>query len=129
MKVLIDTNAYSHLLDGDQSVRDLLSRATKVYVSSIVLGELQTGFKCGSKDRKNREMLDRFLSKSTVEVVDVTAETAEVYASIMDSLRKIGKPIPTNDVWIAAHATEVGAAVLTFDKHFTSIPGLRLALS
>ena len=127
MKVLLDTNAYVRLLDGDTQVRDVLAKASTVFVSSVVLGELFVGFKGGTKERKNRDVLERFLASPSVRVVDVTTETAEVFAAVMDSLRKAGKPIPTNDVWIASHALEHGAAVVTFDKHFVAVPGVRLA--
>jgi predicted nucleic acid-binding protein len=44
----------------------------------------------------------------------------------MASLRKSGKPIPINDVWIAAHGLETGSILVTYDDHFAVIPGLRL---
>ena len=44
----------------------------------------------------------------------------------MGSLRKSGKPIPINDVWIAAHGLETGSILVTYDDHFAVIPGLRL---
>jgi len=53
-------------------------------------------------------------------------ETAEIFASIKKDLRTTGKPVPINDVWIAAHALETGSVRVTFDRHFSSAPGLRL---
>ena len=74
----------------------------------------------------NKEIIRRFLEKSTVTIVDATHETAEVYAQVKDGLRKSGRPIPTNDVWIAAQVLEAGAVLVTYDSHFRAIPGLRI---
>jgi tRNA(fMet)-specific endonuclease VapC len=64
--------------------------------------------------------------KSTVKILNATSETAEVFGLVKFNLMKSGKPLPINDVWIAAHALETGAVVVTYDAHFKSIPGLRL---
>ena len=54
-----------------------------------------------------------------------TAQTADSYALVYSSLRRKGRPIPTNDLWIAASALEPGAALLTRDTHFGHVDGLR----
>ena len=64
--------------------------------------------------------------KSTVSVLDASKETAEIFGLIKDSLKRTGHPIPVNDVWIGAHALETGSVLLTYDRHFAVIPGLRL---
>jgi len=60
-----------------------------------------------------------------VDVLPVTAKTADSYALVYAGLRRKGQPIPTNDLWIAASALELGAALLTRDAHFSQIDGLR----
>ncbi|MCU0917316.1 MAG: type II toxin-antitoxin system VapC family toxin [Planctomycetes bacterium] len=125
-KVLIDTSAYSHLLRGSTEILDLLGRADIVYLSVFVLGELFAGFKGGSKESANKELLERFLRRPTVRILSATRETAEVFAEIKHRLRRAGTPIPLNDVWIAAHAVETGSVLVTFDPHFRKIAGLRL---
>jgi tRNA(fMet)-specific endonuclease VapC len=125
-KVLIDTSAYSHLLRGSTEVSDTLARADLVYVSVFVLGELYAGFKAGSKEAANKDLLERFLRRPTVRVLAATRETAEVFAEIKNTLRRAGTPLPLNDVWIAAHALETGSILATFDAHFRKIAGLRL---
>jgi predicted nucleic acid-binding protein len=40
------------------------------------------------------------------------------------NLNKIGRPIPTNDIWIAATALETGSHLITYDKHFNYIDEL-----
>jgi tRNA(fMet)-specific endonuclease VapC len=125
-KILLDTNAYVRYLRGDERVLSFLAQADTVYMSVFVLGELLAGFRAGGKEKDNRRILERFLLKSTVTVLDGTLETADFFGLVMASLKKAGTPIPINDVWIAAHAQETGSILVTFDEHFTLVPGLRL---
>ena len=125
-RVLLDTNAYSALARGDDAVLDAISEADVVYVSVVVLGELYAGFKSGSRVAANREALLRLLERPTVRTLSLTPDTAEVYASVKHALKQAGTPIPTNDVWICAHALEVGAVVITDDAHFSQVPGVRV---
>jgi tRNA(fMet)-specific endonuclease VapC len=125
-KILLDTNAYVRFLRGDEKVMTQLAQADNVYMSVFVLGELYAGFKGGAKERNNRQILERFLLKPTVTVLEATLETADIFGLVMASLRKAGHPLPINDVWIAAHALETGSILVTYDDHFALIPGLRL---
>lgn len=125
-KISIDTNAFRFIFEGrNRTLLDLVEQAETVFVSVIAIGELISGFKRGKREIENRGLLERFLTKSTIKVIDVTIETAQIYAELKKSLDKAGTPIPTNDVWIAAHGMETGSVLVTFDKHFLKIPGLR----
>ena len=124
-KILLDTNAYSAYLAGDDRVFDVLTQAGLVYMSIFVLGELYSGFKGGRKEKNNLEILNKFLVKPTVQILDATSETAESFATIKYALKKSGTPLPINDIWIASHAMETGSVIITYDRHFTQIPGLR----
>jgi len=125
-KVLLDTNAYTALLAGDADVLDALAGAEIVFVSTIVLGELFTGFRGGSRERENRGRLEDFLRRPPVRTLDVTLGTAEIFEQIKSRLTAGGTPIPLNDVWISAHAVETGSWLLTFDSHFRHVHGLLL---
>jgi tRNA(fMet)-specific endonuclease VapC len=125
-RVLLDTNAYSALARGDGSVLDAISEADTVYMSAVVLGELYAGFKGGARESANREALHRLLERPTVRTLSLTPDTAEVYASVKQALKRAGTPIPTNDVWICAHALEAGAVIITDDAHFSDVPGVRV---
>ena len=125
-KILLDTNAYTGLLAGDEQVLDALGQAEIVYMSVFVLGELIAGFRGGTKLRENTETLERFLLKTTVAVFDATRETADIFGKIKTDLKDSGTPIPINDVWIAAHAMETGSVLISYDTHFTMVAGLRL---
>ena len=124
-RVLLDTNAYSQYLRGDEAVLDAMSSARQVYMSVFVIAELYTGFKGGSKTIENYSHLKQFLNKSSIEVVTATIETAEIFANIKDQLKRSGHPIPVNDIWIAAHTLETAAVLLSYDHHFKYIDGLR----
>ncbi|MGA2532505.1 MAG: type II toxin-antitoxin system VapC family toxin [Candidatus Aminicenantales bacterium] len=124
-KVLLDTNAYVRFLAGDEKVLACVARAERVYMSVFVLGELFAGFRAGAKEKKNREILERFLAKPSVSVLDGTRETAEYFGMIKAALKKAARPIPIDDVWIAAQAMETGAVLATYDSHFLAVPGLR----
>ena len=123
-KILLDTNAYSNFMRGHEEVRAVLGSADVVYMSVFVLGELFEGFKNGGKEKANRAQLGEFLKRPTVRIVTATQETAEIFGRIKYRLRKEGSPIPINDVWIASHALESGAYLVTFDAHFSRVPGV-----
>ncbi len=125
-KILLDTNVYVAYLRGDEQVLANLGQAENVYMSVFVMGELYSGFRAGGREKENKQILERFLMKSTVSVLEASKETAEIFGLIKDSLKRIGHPIPVNDVWIGAHALETGSVLLTYDRHFSVIPGLRL---
>ena len=95
-------------------------------LSSISVGELISGFKGGSQEKKNREELDSFLDSPRVQLVCIDDVTADYYAEILNNLREAGKPIPTNDIWIAACAFQQGLKLYSMDAHFKSVKGLVL---
>lgn len=125
-KIVLDTNCYTAFLAGDAKVLAALASAEIVFLSIFVLGELFAGFKGGSKESANRELLMRFLKKPSVQVLNATAETAAVFGQIKAALKKAGTPLPINDVWLAAHAVETGATLVTYDSHFEKIIGLKI---
>jgi tRNA(fMet)-specific endonuclease VapC len=127
-KILLDTNAYSNLLRGSDRILDLLAASETIYMSIFVLGELQAGFKGGGKEGENLQRLRAFLDKPGVQIAQTTLDTAELFAEIKDLLKRAGTPLPINDIWIAAHARECGAQIITSDQHFKKIPGLSIQL-
>jgi tRNA(fMet)-specific endonuclease VapC len=126
VKRLLDTNAYSALKRGDATVTTLVRASSALVFSTIVAGELIYGFRNGSRMAANRRELDDFLSRPRVQLVPVTMTTADRFSMVMTSLKRKGKPIPINDVWIAAQSLETGAELVTYDAHFEEIDGLAL---
>lgn len=125
-KILLDTNCYTAFLAGDHHVLQVLTEAQTAFMSIFVLGELYAGFKGGTREKENRHILGKFLKKPSVVTLNASIETAKLFGIVKDILKKADSPIPINDVWIAAHALESGAELVTYDKHFLNIPGLRL---
>jgi tRNA(fMet)-specific endonuclease VapC len=124
MKLLLDTNRLSDALAMVEDVVQNLEVAEAVYVPAIVLGEIRSGFLSGGRPTKNETRLQWFLSQDGVATLAVDAPISHRYAQIHRTLRLRGKPIPTNDLWIAAIAVEHGLVLYTRDAHFATVPGL-----
>jgi tRNA(fMet)-specific endonuclease VapC len=124
VKILLDTSAYTGFRRGVPSVVEKISGSDTVLISPVMLGELMFGFRKGAKFEENMRRLRRFLEHEAVEVAPLGEVTADRYSRIVMQLKKDGCPVPINDVWIAAHAMEHGAELLTSDRHFERVAGL-----
>jgi tRNA(fMet)-specific endonuclease VapC len=122
MRYCLDTSAYSQFKRGDAQVVELIDRAEWIGVPVIVLGELATGFRLSARRAANEAELDAFLANPAVDVLEVNADIAGIYADLALGLKSAGTPLPSNDLWIAATAVRHGAPVLTYDTHFHKIP-------
>ena len=118
----LDTVAYSHFKRGEPRVVTLLDRAEWIGVPAVVLGELFAGFEQGQHSLRNIAELDEFLSSPVVEVLPVDRLTAEFFGRFLADLRRRGRPIPVNDIWIAASCARAGATLITWDAHFRELP-------
>ncbi len=127
MIVVLDTNAYSDWRRNGTWAGNIAT-ADRVVLPSVVLGELEFGFLKGSRRAENRRKLRLFLSHPLVELAVVDERTAEFYAEFLHYLRDKGKPIPTNDIWIAAQAKQSGGELAARDGHFAELPMLRMAV-
>ena len=124
MRVLLDSNAYSRLMRGDEQTAAVVRGATDILISAVVVGELLYGFRNGSRFERNAAGLRSFLDNPHASFVPVGAITAHRYSRIAAALRAKGSPIPANDVWIAAHAMETGAELVSADRHFEAVDGI-----
>jgi tRNA(fMet)-specific endonuclease VapC len=122
--VVSDTNAYSAFCRNDETVVSLFENADAIVVPSIVVGELVAGFLGGSQWDRNWALLAEFLAQPGIRVQDIGIDEAQRYGLLVKNLKQRGTPIPTNDLWIAATALSLGAALVTRDKHFSAIEGL-----
>ncbi len=120
--MILDTNALSAFIDGDDAVAARLSGESHPAIPVIVLGEFRYGIS-GSRHRASYEQwLDEHLPD--FEVLSVTEATTIVYAKVRVGLKKAGRPIPANDVWIAALALQHRLRLLSRDEHFDAVSGL-----
>ncbi len=124
--LVIDTNVYSGFRSGLPSVVQALRAAHEIHLPLIVLAELLAGFAAGTRARKNRDELAQFMASPRVHLLKPDQKTAHHYADVFAALRKIGSPIPANDLWIAALARQHRLPLFSLDAHFAAVPGLAL---
>lgn len=105
---------------------EIVRRAEWVLFSPIVYGELAFGFRLGRNLEHNLSTLNSFVQAPYVRFLGITVTTADRYSRIAASQRAKGRPIPTNDMWIAAHAMETGADLVSADQHFEYVDGIAL---
>jgi tRNA(fMet)-specific endonuclease VapC len=122
--ILFDTNAYASFKRNEPTIIEIIQQAELICISPIVIGELIAGFEWGSKAKQNKIELQKFLESSRIIVYPITLDTSYFFSHVYCTLKIKGKPIPTNDMWIASQALEHGCVICTFDKHFSFIEGL-----
>lgn len=128
MSLLLDTSAWAALVEANPEVVRRVESADGVLMSAVVVGELLFGIHNGHRGRQNARILSDFLEDRDVEFLPVGYATADWFGRLMARQRKAGRAVATNDLWIAAHAFEYGAEVLTRDTDFGSIEGLRVEI-
>ena len=121
---LLDTNLVIALFSGEPAVVDHLDRAEEIFLPSIVLGELSFGARKSSRTQENLARIDEFSWQ--VVVLNCDAETARHYGTIKNALRIKGRPIPDNDIWIAAVAQQYHLTLVTRDTHFAEVDDLSI---
>lgn len=124
MRIAVDSNRYSDFCAGDERAVEVIQSASVIFMPLIVVAELRAGFAHGTRREKNERVLSTFLSQDGVEVLLPNEQTTHFYANIYASLRKKGKPIPTNDIWIAALVIQHSLVLFHRDSDFNNIAGL-----
>jgi tRNA(fMet)-specific endonuclease VapC len=119
---LLDTNIVIALFAGEQSVLDHLKDASEVYIPSVVIGELYYGAHKSSQASQNLRRIEAFIASNVILACD--AVTAFHYGNIKEQLRQKGKPIPENDIWIAAIAFQFNSILVSRDEHFSAVQNL-----
>nr|UXE44315.1 ribonuclease VapC4 [uncultured bacterium] len=127
-QALLDTSFYSAMMKRHDGAVRLVRSATGIALNPVILGELRYGFANGNLREQNERILSEFLDEPYVTLLPIDNVTSEFYALISSTLRKVGKPIPTNDIWIAASAMQHGCDLLTLDGHFEHISNLLVKL-
>ena len=117
----LDTSAYIQFLRDDRDAVDAIDGAGWIGFPTIALGELYTGFSLAARHERDAASLRDFLAHPVVETIPVDDEVAHEYGQLVAGLRRIGKPLPANDIWIAACAARTSSVVLTCDSHFERI--------
>jgi tRNA(fMet)-specific endonuclease VapC len=119
--MILDTNALSAAAEQDPAVLAVLSGAEQLALPVIVLGEYRYGIAQSRYRMRYTNWLDSLVLDCLV--LSINEETTHHYAAINLELRQIGKPIPTNDLWIAALCRHHSLPILSKDRHFDFIHG------
>ncbi|MFM8735369.1 MAG: type II toxin-antitoxin system VapC family toxin [Pirellulales bacterium] len=124
IRLCLDTSGYSRLMRGHPPLQKRLEEADEILLPATVLGELHAGFLAGTRPEENIAVLAEFRRQPGVAAIDITDNVAERYGAVVADLRRLGRPIPTHDIWIAAAALEHGGRIVAYDDHFAQVPGL-----
>ena len=121
--MILDTNALSAAAEREPSALEVVARAERLAIPVIVLGE----YRLGIAQSRHRVSYDNWLREwiAAVSVLDIDDDTTHSYAAIGLELKKKGKPIPANDLWIAALCRQYSLPLLSRDRHFDFVSGLR----
>lgn len=121
--MILDTNAISALFEGNAEVAEVLKSTDRPYLPVVAIGEYRYGLLRSRLRRQIEPLLDILISESRVLSID--HQTTLAYAEVRHELREAGRPIPENDVWIAALARQHDLPVVSLDGHFDSVTRLR----
>jgi len=123
-KIALDTDVSIKFLNGDTNIDAILLKYSEICLPAIVVGELVFGA-LNSKHAEQNLARHRKLIHSA-KVLAITEVTANTYAKLRLALKKKGKPIPENDLWIAATCIEHKLPLMSSDAHFEYIDQLNL---
>lgn len=120
--MILDTNALSAVADEHPALASMLANADQLALPVVVLGEYRYGIGQSRYRARYEQWLEDLIADSRV--LDVTEATTHHYAAIHLELRQAGKPIPTNDLWIAALSRQHSLSILSRDRHFDLVRGI-----
>lgn len=123
-RYLLDTGIVIAIFAREAAVLARLEAAREVFVPAVVLGELYYGAWKSARVKENVARIDEFAAANVVLTCDVP--TARQYGEAKDKLRQKGRPIPENDIWIAATALKHDLTLAARDVHFDEVEGLRV---
>ncbi len=121
--MIVDTNALSAFADDSPEAITAMGKADQVAIPVVVIGEYRYGIAQSNRRNKYEEWLAGFLP--ACDTLDITMKTVPEYAKICLELRRAGTPIPSNDIWIAALCRQHDLPLLSRDRHFDHVKGLR----
>ncbi len=121
--MVLDTNALAAFIDGDSKVISAVFRLSEVAIPVIVAGEYRFGIAQSRHKSRIEQSFEEFLESCSI--LNIDAATTRHYAAIRLDLKRAGTPIPANDVWVAALSRQHSMPVLSRDKHFDHVTGLK----
>ena len=128
MNLVLDTSAYIRYGAADQRAISAMQSAESLFMPFASWAELLSGFRKGTRFQSNIDKLNQIVERLEIEWIAADRGVAELYSQVYDDLRRKGRPLPTNDLWISACCLSVGGTLLTSDSHFQQVNGLPLEL-
>ena len=128
MRAVLDTSAYIRYGAAHEETICALEAADQIFIPFAVYAELLSGFRKGTRFQANLSKLEQIIESLEIQWISAERNVADVYSEIYDALRRAGRPVPTNDLWIAACCLSVSGVLLTTDRHFEQMPHLQLRL-
>ncbi len=121
--MILDTNGLSAVADGNDALEPIFRAASEIAVPVIVLGE----YRYGIRQSRDRARYEAWLAEAvpSYRVLAIDEQTADLYEEIRSELKRSGRPIPANDLWIAALTRQHSLPLLTRDHHFDFVSGLK----
>ncbi len=121
--MILDTNGLSALAEGDAALEPILRKANQISIPVIVLGE----YRYGISQSRHQLQYERWLAEylPNFRILDVDELTTIFYSAVRSALKKAGTPIPANDVWIAALCRQHSLPLISRDRHFDAVPGIK----
>lgn len=123
-RVALDSNVVIDIFNNNQNTITLLSRFQTIYLPITVCGELLFGAKNSTKSQENEQKCHQFFN--SCHLLNIHELIAEQYATTRKELKNKGKPIPENDIWIAATCIVNNIPLATLDSDFNHIDDLIL---
>jgi tRNA(fMet)-specific endonuclease VapC len=124
-RCLLDTCVIIQAFKNDENITTHLHAFSEIFIPSIAAGELYYGAYCSANVKKHLDQANQFLQNYIILAPDVM--TGDLYGNIKSALKKKGKPVPENDIWIAAIAIQFNLPLFTIDKHFKEIDNIVFA--
>lgn len=120
--MILDTNALSAVADDVPAAVEIYKGAEAVALSVISVGEFRFGIAQSRRRTEYENWLTALISVSRI--LDIDERTTRYYADIRLDVKKVGRPIPSNDIWIAALCRQHSLPLLSRDRHFDAVPGI-----
>ena len=121
--MILDTNGLSALVEGEPSLEPVLRKAEHLAIPVIVLGEYRYGIRYSRNRNHYQQWLQEYLPR--FRILDIEDRTTTPYSAVRSELKKAGTPIPSNDVWIAALCRQHCLPIISRDRHFDLVPGIK----
>jgi len=123
-KIALDTNIAIGLLNDDDEIIEQVLPYNNFYLPITVCGELLFGALNSAKKDNNSRKVNKLIK--SCKILNTNMNVAKSYSEIRLHLKQAGRPIPENDIWIAAICSVYKIPLLTKDQHFNFVKELKV---